>query len=101
MAQVLKAASASDLPPGSARSVTLNGIDVALFNVDGRLSAFDNACPHRGGSLSEGALRGATVTCPWHAWEFDVSTGACLNNPAAKLKRYDIQTQGNDILVTL
>ncbi len=101
MSAPLKAANVADVPPGAAKQVTLGGVEVALFNVGGTLCAVDNTCPHRGGPLSDGALNGATVTCPWHAWDFDVKTGACLTNPAAKLKTYPVQVQGNDVLVTV
>ena len=101
MPDPVKAANVADLPPGAARQVTLNGLEIALFNVGGKLCAVDNTCPHRGGPISDGALNGNAVTCPWHAWEFDVKTGACLNNPAAKLKTYPVQAQGDDVLVTI
>jgi NAD(P)H-dependent nitrite reductase small subunit len=95
----VKAAWVGDLPPGTSRLVTLNGVELALFNAGGKLCAIENACPHRGGPLADGTLSGTTVTCPWHAWEFDVTTGACLNNPAAKVRAYPVQVQGNDVLV--
>lgn len=47
----------------------------ALINVDGSLHAVDNNCPHNGGPLAKGALDGQTVTCPWHAWRWDVTSG--------------------------
>ena len=27
--------------------------------------------------MGEGQLDGTLLTCPWHAWTFDVTTGAC------------------------
>ena len=48
---------------------------VALFNVDGRFHAVSNRCPHRGGPLGQGFVDGAEVSCPWHNWTFDVTTG--------------------------
>ncbi len=101
MSQALKAAAVADLPPGTSKLVTLNGVDIALFNAGGRLCAIDNACPHRGGPLADGSLDGTIVTCPWHAWEFDVLSGACRNNPSVKARTYPVQVQGNDVLVTL
>ena len=101
MTTSLKAANVADLPPGAAKQVTLAGVEIALFNVNGKLCAVDNTCPHRGGPLSDGALDGSIVNCPWHAWGFDVTTGACLTNPAAKLKTYPVEVQGNDVLVSV
>ena len=96
-----RVASKDDVLPGGSKGIVLNGQEVALFNVDGSYSAIDNTCPHRGGPLSDGSLNGRTVTCPWHAWEFDVTTGSCLNNPAARVRAYPVEIQGNDLFVTL
>lgn len=101
MPKTLKAASLADVPPGGSKLVTLEGIDVALFNVGGKVCAVDNACPHRGGPLSDGPLQGQTAVCPWHAWEFDVTTGACLNNPAVRIRTFPVEVQGADIHVTV
>jgi nitrite reductase/ring-hydroxylating ferredoxin subunit len=48
----------------------------------------DNACPHAGGNLSAGDFEAGVVTCPWHQWQFDVSTGACVDSPRARVRRY-------------
>ena len=68
----------SQVPPGSALLVGA----VAVFNVAGRVCATQAKCTHRGGPLSEGALDGSTVTCPYHDAQFDVCTGAVLRGPA-------------------
>jgi nitrite reductase/ring-hydroxylating ferredoxin subunit len=48
---------------------------VAIANVDGTLHAIDGLCPHQGGPLGTGELCGTVLTCPWHGWQFDVTTG--------------------------
>src|SRR5712691_8014272 len=77
------------------------GRSVALFNVEGRYYAVDNVCPHRGGPLGEGDLEGAVVSCPWHAWRWDVTTGANVNNPAIKLGCYPVVEEAGSIFVEL
>src|SRR5690348_14357617 len=80
MPRLIRVAAVSDVPPGTAREVMAGDQVVALFNVDGRFYALDGVCPHAGGPLGEGALRGTVVTCPWHGWQFDVVSGEnCLN----------------------
>ena len=69
-----------EIPPGEGREFVVGGKIVALFNVDGTFHAMDGICPHAGGPLANGDLNGNVVTCPWHGWQFDVSSGRhCLN----------------------
>ena len=81
----------ADVPPGSAALVG----SVAVFNVAGRLCATQAKCTHRQGPLTEGALEGSTVTCPWHLSQFDVCTGAVLRGPARDpLETYQVTVEG-------
>ena len=64
------------VPARGARVVKTAAGCVAVFRTgDDRVYALDNACPHRGGPLAEGIVHGASVTCPLHAWVFDLETG--------------------------
>ena len=65
----------ASIPPGSGQAFTIAGRRIALFNVDGKIHAMDDVCPHAGAPLSEGRLNGCVITCPWHGWSFDVTTG--------------------------
>lgn len=97
----VRVASVGDLAKGEARVVEAGGRMVALFNVDGSLYAMDNACLHRGGPLGEGELEGRVVVCPWHAWRWDVTTGASVNNPAVKMVCYPVVVEGSGVFVEL
>lgn len=101
MADFQPAAKVADIPEGSGAPVSLGNRTVAIFNVGGTFLAVDNACVHRGGPLGEGALDGAIVSCPFHGWQYDLRTGACVNNPAAKVKTYPVKVEGADLLVDL
>lgn len=93
--------SVGELAAGEGLVVEAGGRSVALFNVDGTYYAIDNSCPHRGGPLGEGDLEGRVVSCPWHAWRWDVSTGANVNNPAVRVACFPVRVQGNGIFVDL
>jgi nitrite reductase (NADH) small subunit len=56
---------------------------------------------HRRILLGERALEGSVVTCPWHGWQFEVTTGTCMANPAAKVDRNDVLVEGADVTVLL
>ena len=99
MAEFVKVASLADLPPGSAKTVEAGGRTLALYNVGGSVFATDDTCPHRGGSLGEGNLKTQVITCPWHGFQYDVRTGACLTNAALKVPCHAVRMEGDAILV--
>lgn len=99
MSEFVKVSSLVDLAPGQARTVDLNGKAVALYNVGGTIYATSNTCAHRGGPLGEGSLDGGVITCPWHAFQYDVVTGACKTNPALRVACIAVLVEGQDILI--
>ncbi len=99
MAQFVKVADLSDLAPGTCKTVQTNGKAVALFNVGGTVYALDNTCLHRGGPLGEGILDAEVVTCPWHGWQYNVTSGQHVMNPSVKVATYPVQVEGNEIKV--
>jgi nitrite reductase (NADH) small subunit len=101
MPQTVRVASVQEIPPGSSREVMVGDQIVAIYNCDGQFHALDGVCPHAGGPLAQGVVRGTTVTCPWHGWQFDVCTGQNKLNPRMSHKRYDVEVQGDDVVVVV
>jgi nitrite reductase (NADH) small subunit/3-phenylpropionate/trans-cinnamate dioxygenase ferredoxin subunit len=101
MNEFITVARLEDLPPGHCRVVDVQGICVALCNVDGVIYALDNTCPHAGGPIGEGRLIGETIMCPWHGWRFNVRTGERPENPDFKLARCQVRIVGADIQLAL
>ena len=99
MAEFVKVARATEVPRGSGVALDVKGRRVALFNVDGEFHAIDGVCPHQGGPLGEGILRGDVVTCPWHFWQFDVVKGHAPELPDATIPKFRVKQEGDDILV--
>lgn len=95
----MKAIRADELAPGQATSVSLGGTSVALFNVGGTFHAIENKCAHRAGPLAEGFVSGNVVFCPWHDWQYDVTTGACLNAPGFAVRSFSVSVVDGDVLV--
>jgi 3-phenylpropionate/trans-cinnamate dioxygenase ferredoxin subunit len=87
----------AELPPGERRIVTINGVSIGVFNIDGRYYALHNRCPHKAAPLCLGVQTGLVtgpepyryevtregeiVCCPWHGWEFDITNGRSVFNP--------------------
>lgn len=66
---------------------------VAVWNVDGRVYALGDVCPHRGFVLSEGVLErrsdGICIVCPGHYWRYDIETGEHTAGPE-RVRTYSI-----------
>lgn len=99
MAQPVKVAKKSEIPADTGKCVEISGKEIAVFKVEDKIYAINHVCPHQGGPLAEGGLEGKVVTCPWHGWSFDVTTGECTFNPAIKQETYPVREEGDDILV--
>lgn len=64
--------------------------------------AFDDRCPHKGGSLAGGAMICETVQCPWHGSQFDVRSGTVKAGPAKdKIKAYTISEEAGKVYLIL
>jgi nitrite reductase (NADH) small subunit len=97
-----------DLKPGDRKIVELEGRSIGVFNVTGRFYALRNRCPHQGAELCAGKVQGVMLPsppgeyrhgrdgeilrCPWHGWEFDITTGKSVFDPFKCLvKTYDVE----------
>jgi len=96
-----KIAETGELDPGQCKIVEVDGKTLAVFNVGGAFYATDNTCLHRGGPLGEGELEGPVVTCPWHGWRYDVTSGANVNNPAVKVACFPVKVEGSSVFVEI
>lgn len=102
MAEFVRILRVSELPPaGEAREVVCGAKQLCIANSGGEFSAMDNVCPHRGGPLGQGVVEDGKVICPWHAWAFDVKTGAATHTPLARVEVYEVKIEGDDVLVKL
>lgn len=86
-----------ELPPGARTIREFNGLSIGVFNVGGTFYALLNRCPHKAAPLCRGRVTGLVtapaprefvmerdgeiVRCPWHGWEFDITTGQSVFNP--------------------
>jgi len=82
MADWTDVAGITELAPGEWTVADVDGVEVAVFNVDGAFHAIENVCTHDYSELTGGCLEGAEIICPRHGARFDVRTGAALSAPA-------------------
>lgn len=73
----------------SFRDGATHGIDafgtrlVVFADTNGSVHVLNGFCPHMGGDLSAGAVKGDEVACPFHDWRW-AGNGRCTRIPYAK-----------------
>jgi nitrite reductase (NADH) small subunit len=95
----VRVAKITEITPGAIREVQVEGRTLAVANVAGKFYAISNTCIHRGGPLGQGSLDENVVTCPWHGWRYDVSTGKASHNQAAGVASYPVEVRGEEVFV--
>ena len=106
-----------ELPPGARKVILVGRREIVVVNSGETLFAVFNRCPHQQAPLSAGSLAGAVLPtatvgerrygmelavlrCPWHKYEFDLSTGRCLADPdRLRVAIYDVREEGDEIAV--
>ena len=88
-----------ELTNDSVIEVEYDGDLYAICRTKGEFRAMYGVCPHQGGPLGQGNVADGLVICPWHMWEFDSSTGACLVDDALGVPTYDVKVEGSGIFV--
>ncbi len=98
MAEFVAVGRADDLREGDMRAFDVQDTMIAVANVGGTFYAFDDTCTHMECSLAEGDLEEATVTCPCHGSEFDVTSGEVLAPPAREpVGSYETRVVGENL----
>ncbi|OBB03406.1 (2Fe-2S)-binding protein [Mycobacteriaceae bacterium 1482268.1] len=104
-----------ELPPGSMKLVEAGKFGVGVYNIDGEFYAIANYCSHEGAPLCEGYVGGANVydpktpgrvsvsrlgrivRCPWHQWEFDITTGQTVADPSRRIRTYQVEVSDGEV----
>lgn len=98
--QWVRVAEEADIPAEQGMRVEIDGVPIAVWNVDGRFYATSDTCTHEETPLSDGDLWGEVVECPLHGAQFDVTTGEVLSLPAIfPLSTYPVKVEDGVIYV--
>lgn len=99
MPALINVAPLHEIVPGSGTVYTVAGTELALFNLEGEIVAIENQCPHAGASLGLGTLEGSVVTCPWHAWKFDLASGERVGHSLTRLRRFPVSIDAGAVWI--
>jgi nitrite reductase (NADH) small subunit len=98
----------NEVPPGGRLIVELEGKSIGIFNIKDTYYAIKNVCPHQSAQLCTGEIMGVMlpsepheyrygkdgeiIRCPWHGWEFDITSGKSVFDPKkCRIKLYEVQ----------
>jgi len=98
---MIPVAKISEVPNFGKKVVTVSGQDVLLINIKGAIFAVENDCPHQGSPLQAAIVKDGFISCPRHGYRFNLSDGSCSEHPECTLRTYQVELQGDDILINL
>ena len=102
MSRLVPVAAVADLPEGTMKMVQVDGTDILLVNLSGRVRAMQGICSHEYFQLDHGFLTGDSLTCALHLSRFDLDTGDALDPPAElPLAMYPVVVEGGRIILEL
>ena len=91
-----------DIPRLGSRVIRTDTMDVAVFRTaDDRVFALRDACPHKGGPLSQGIVHGTSVTCPLHNWKISLTSGEALGPDEGCTNVYDTRVDEGLVYIQL
>jgi nitrite reductase/ring-hydroxylating ferredoxin subunit len=97
-----RVAKASAVGKGQMTGGKVGEVEVAIYNVDGKLFATENICTHEYALLTDGMLEGCVVECPYHQGKFDVSNGKVVEAPPyTSLRTFPVRVTGDDVEVLI
>jgi nitrite reductase (NADH) small subunit len=107
-----------EIPPGTHKVFPIGRHGVGVYNVNGVFYAIANYCPHEGGPLCTGRVRGRSVVsgdapggasvirdgefiyCPWHQWGFELATGTTAVKPEWSIRTYPVRVLDHKVIIT-
>ena len=107
----------NDLISGEQKMFKVKNREIVLVRNGDDFHAVSGICPHQAASFKKGILKGTTLTskageysfgkenliltCPWHHYEFDVTTGESLFDCKYKLKTYSVEVSEENVLIDI
>ena len=91
-----------DIPKLGARRYLGGGGTIAVFRTaEDNVFALRDACPHKGGPLSQGIVFGDSVACPLHNWCIDLKSGTAAAPDEGAVERFEVCVVNGDVELSL
>jgi len=83
--------SIDEIPDNCAKTVLIDGENIAIFKYEGKVSAVNNVCKHQMGPLGEGKIVDGCITCPWHGYQYLPENGQAPPPFTETLHTYEVR----------
>lgn len=91
-----------EIPRLGARIVRTVDGDIAVFRTaDDEVFALRDACPHKGGPLSQGIVHGKRVACPLHDWKVHLDSGLAVAPDEGCAASFPVRLEGESVWLSL
>lgn len=91
----------SDLPDGATLFRQIAGEAVIVARRGDTVTCFRNACAHMGLEMTDGAIEGGILTCPFHGFRYALDSGECLTAPEVQLHAHAVRVIGGRVQVRI
>ena len=100
--------------------VEIEGLEILIVNIDGEYHGVGNYCVHQAGPLADGHISGhiiaqqtndgwnyeytcedQVIACPWHGWQFDLTSGRHIGSDDYRIPTFDIIVEADTIYLLL
>lgn len=119
MSDRLRVCKIDELPAGERMLLSVDGVEIGVFNLDGELFALQNVCCHQHGPVCEGKVQPSidaryetpgervdeffgdtwTIACPWHGWEYDIRTGHHIGEEDISIPTFEVLVEGDTVFI--
>src|SRR5262249_25449591 len=111
-----------DIKDGDVIIAEVEDLEVGVIRHKGVCHAYRNYCPHQGGPVCEGLRMPQVqdvidaqgyylgqrfdeddvhIICPWHGYEYHLTTGLHVANPALRLQKFSVREREGNVYVTI
>lgn len=95
----IKVGPVNEIPESCAKTVFVEGENIAIFKYDGKVSAVHNVCKHQMGPLGEGKIVDGCITCPWHGYQYLPENGQSPPPFTELLHTYEVKIADGNVWV--
>ena len=108
----------AEVASNAMKPVTMGRGTILLTRLpSGEIKAVGSRCPHQGANLEHGCVTGHAygdspnelfmdrlgqiLRCPWHGFEFDLSSGESVVDGKLRLRRFNVEIENDDVFIVM